>query len=167
MEGCYENLRDGGWESSLHKDWQIANAPSVHGQAAASASSSTTSAIAAPAATTSSQVCLLPPAPDRMKCNINAAFSTQRNIIEIGICLCDEGGVFVLAKNISFVSVYAVDIGEALGLHLALQWVSDLQLQKKKSYFLILVTFSFSIFMDKICWWKILQEPCWIKYILN
>jgi hypothetical protein len=36
--------------------------------------------------------------------------------------------VFILAKTISYVGVYSVDIGEALGLHLALQWMSDMQL---------------------------------------
>jgi len=36
--------------------------------------------------------------------------------------------VFVLAKTISFVGVYSVDIGEVLGLYHALQWVSDMQL---------------------------------------
>jgi len=63
-----------------------------------------------------------------MKCNIDVAFSSHRNRTGIGIYLQDEGGVFVLAKTISFVGVYSVDIGEALGLYHALQRVSDMQL---------------------------------------
>jgi hypothetical protein len=68
------------------------------------------------------------PAQGRMKCNIDAAFSDLRNRTGISICLRDEGGVFVLAKTISFYGVYSVDIGETLGLYHALQWVSDMQL---------------------------------------
>jgi len=63
-----------------------------------------------------------------MKCNIDAAFLNHHNRTGIGICIRDEGGVFVLAKTISFVGVYSVDIGEALGLYHPLQWVSDMQL---------------------------------------
>lgn len=63
-----------------------------------------------------------------MKCNIDVVFSTQRNHTDIGICLRDEGGTFVLARATSFGGVHPIDIGEALGLHLDLQWVSDLQL---------------------------------------
>lgn len=63
-----------------------------------------------------------------MKCNIDAAFSDLRNRTGIGICLRDESGVFVLAKTISFYGVNSIDIGEALGLYHALQWMSDMQL---------------------------------------
>lgn len=62
----------------------------------------------------------------RMKCNIDVMFPDLRNRIDIGICLRDEGGVFVLAKTISFVCVYPVDIGEALGFYHVLQWVIDM-----------------------------------------
>jgi len=68
------------------------------------------------------------PAQGHMKYNIDAAFSELRNRTGISICLRDEGGVFVLAKTISFVGVYSVDIGEALGLYHTLQWMSDMQL---------------------------------------
>jgi len=125
------------------EDWQLANAPSVNTQSAASTAVLTTAAAAhtKPAAasvvlTTAAAVHALPagaaavpvrwkaPAQGRMKCNIDAAFSDF--VIEpVSVCLRDEGGVFVMAKTISFVGVYSVDIGEALGLYHALQWVSD------------------------------------------
>jgi len=68
-------------------------------------------------------VCWQPPAQGRMKCYIDATFSNHRNRTDICICLRDEGGVFALAKTISFVGVYSVDIGEAFGLYHTLQWV--------------------------------------------
>lgn len=69
-----------------------------------------------------------PPEHGRMKCNVDVAFSRHRNKTGIGICIRDEGGVFVLARTISFIGVYPVDIGEALGLYHALQWASDMHL---------------------------------------
>ena len=63
-----------------------------------------------------------------MKCNVDATFSSHRNKTGIGICIRDEGGVFVLARTVSFIGVYPVDIGEALGLYHALQWASDIHL---------------------------------------
>lgn len=118
---------------SMIEDWHSANAPAAQGQNEASARSGTaadtaTAATAVYAAPVSARLKWQPPAPGRMKSNIDAAFSGQRNRTGIGICLRDEGGVFVLAKTISYIGVYSVDIGEALGLHLALQWVSDMQL---------------------------------------
>jgi len=42
--------------------------------------------------------------------------------------LCsDFDGTFVLAKAASFPCIYSVDVGEALGLHSAMQWLSDMQ----------------------------------------
>jgi len=52
-----------------------------------------------------------------MKCNIDATFSSHSNRTGIGICICDEGGVFVLARTNNFSAIYPVDIGEALGLY--------------------------------------------------
>lgn len=118
---------------SMIEDWHSANASAAQGQNEASASSGTAADTAAAAtvvyaATVPARLKWQPPAPGRMKSNIDAAFSGQRNRTGIGICLRDEGGVFVLAKTISYIGVYSVDIGETLGLHLALQWVSDMQL---------------------------------------
>ena len=132
---------------SMVEDWQLANAPFVNTQTTASTVvlTTTTSAHTQPAAvssvlTTAAVVHTLPASAAailvrwrihsqcRMKCNIDAMFSDLRNRTGIGICLCDKCGVFVLAKTISFVGVYSVDIGEALGLYHALQRVSDMQL---------------------------------------
>ena len=113
---------------SMIDDLKIANTPDVRGQNAASAGSEAAPVAAISTDTALEQVHWQPPAPGRLKCNIDVAFSAHRNRTGIGICLRDEGGVFVLAKTISYFGVYPVDTGEALGLHLALQWVSDMQL---------------------------------------
>jgi hypothetical protein len=69
-----------------------------------------------------------PPEHGRMKCNIDAALSIQRNKTGVSICIRDEDGVFVLDRTVTFIGVYLVDIGEALGLYHALQWASDMHL---------------------------------------
>jgi len=56
-----------------------------------------------------------------MKCNMDAALCT-----EIGLCIRDEEGTFILAKVISVFSVCYVHMGEALALFYALQWLSDM-----------------------------------------
>ena len=113
---------------SMTEEWKIANIPVVPDQTAVSAGSVTAAAAAVPAGSVSAQVRWQPPASGRLKCNIDAAFSAHRNRTGIGICLRDEEGVFVLAKTVSDDGVYPVDIGEALGLNIAVQWVSDMQL---------------------------------------
>jgi len=100
----------------------------VPGQTTVSVGSVTTTATAVPAGSVSTHVRWQPPASGRLKCNIDATFSAHRNRTGIGIRLRDEEGVFVLAKTVSYDGVYPVDIGEALGLNIALQWVSDMQL---------------------------------------
>jgi ribonuclease HI len=62
----------------------------------------------------------------RYKCNVDAAFSSTFNRTGIGICLCDEEGTFVLAKMVSFPCLHQVEVGEAMGLFEALQWLSDM-----------------------------------------
>jgi len=52
----------------------------------------------------------------RLKYNIDATFFTTLNRTCIGICFKDGDGAFVLAKTMSFVDVYLVDVGEALDL---------------------------------------------------
>jgi len=49
-----------------------------------------------------------PPEHGRMKCNVDAAFSSQRNKTGVGICIRDEDGVFVLARTVPFIGVYPV-----------------------------------------------------------
>ena len=69
-----------------------------------------------------------PPVAGRYKCNIDTAFSSHVNRIGIGICVRDAEGTFVLAKTMTYPCTVSVDVGEALGLHSAVQWLSDMQL---------------------------------------
>jgi ribonuclease HI len=63
----------------------------------------------------------------RYKCNIDADFSSHHNSTGIGVCVCDLEGIFVLAKTFTYPCTVSVDVGEALGLHATLQWLSDMQ----------------------------------------
>jgi len=45
-----------------------------------------------------------PPEHGRMKCNVDAAFSSQHNKTGISICIRDENGVFVLARTVTCIS---------------------------------------------------------------
>jgi len=67
------------------------------------------------------------PLSGRYKCNINDAFSSHLNRIGVGIFVRDSEGTFVLAKIVSYPCFYFVDVGEAFGLHSALQWPDDMQ----------------------------------------
>jgi ribonuclease HI len=58
---------------------------------------------------------------------IDATFSSHLYRTCIGICVRDSEGTFVLAKTIAYPCIVSVDVGEALGLHSALQWLSDMQ----------------------------------------
>jgi len=69
-----------------------------------------------------------PPATGRYKYNIDAAFSLRLNRTGIGICVRDVDDTFVLAKTISHPCTVSMEVGEALGLHSALQWLSDTQI---------------------------------------
>ena len=62
----------------------------------------------------------------RYKCNIEASFSDSLNMVGIGICIRDDQGDFVMAKTDCFSPLCDVDVGEVVGLHIALHWVSDL-----------------------------------------
>jgi len=101
-------------------NWQLANAPDV--LASRSNHQPTT-------ASTSQQhrITWQPPMAGRYKCNMDAAFSSHGNRTCIGICVCDVEGTFVLAKTMTYPCTVSVDVGEALGLHSALQWLSDMQ----------------------------------------
>jgi ribonuclease HI len=68
------------------------------------------------------------PLSGRVKCNIDASFSSVYNRIGIGICIRDEFGAYVLAKYEQFTPLCDVKIGEALGLLSALKWVHELNL---------------------------------------
>jgi len=119
------------------EDWQLANGGRTEGQSVQSVSNQNAdfdiSNTAATAVITTDAAAAgrndwQPPMLGRLKCNIDAAFSVPRNRTSIGICIRDEHGVFVLAKTVSFEGVYAVEVGEALGLFHALQWTSDMQM---------------------------------------
>ncbi|AES59299.1 hypothetical protein MTR_1g017840 [Medicago truncatula] len=67
------------------------------------------------------------PSRGRLKCNMDAGFSVATNRTDIGICVRDDDCTFVLAKTISLNVVHSVDVGEAMGLYHALEWLSNMQ----------------------------------------
>jgi len=64
----------------------------------------------------------------RYKCKIDAAFSSQFNRTSIGICVRDSDSTFFFAKTVIYPCMVSIDVAEALGLHSALQWLSDMQM---------------------------------------
>jgi len=48
-------------------------------------------------------------------------------MVGLGMCLRDDAGVFVLAKTEWFAPLCDTDVGEAVGLHIALDWISNQQ----------------------------------------
>jgi len=107
-------------------DWQLANTPEV--LASNSQHQPSLSLEGGPSTSVSPNVRKWqPPMPGRYKCNIDAAFSSSLNRTGIGICVHDSDGTFVLAKVVSLPCLVSVDVGEAFGLHSALQWLSDMQ----------------------------------------
>jgi len=67
--------------------------------------------------------------PGRLKCNEDASFSSSTDKVGVGMCIRDEEGCFIRAKTMWHTPLCSVDIGEALGLHHAIRWVHELQLQ--------------------------------------
>jgi len=112
----------------LITDWQITNSSTPERRTAAAAGPSTH--LSANTATTAvhevEQHVWQKPAPGRLKCNVDAAFSTNLHRTGIGVCIRDEEGAYVLAKMLSFPCVHQVAVGEAMGLFEALQWLSDM-----------------------------------------
>ena len=107
-------------------DWQLANASAARVSTASTTSSSIHNGgpLVSPLHTANRwQRPLL----GRYKCNIDAAFSNSLNRTGIGICIRDHNGSFVLAKTVLHPCFLPVDVGETLGLFLALQWLSDIQ----------------------------------------
>jgi ribonuclease HI len=68
------------------------------------------------------------PANGRVKCNIDASFSSHNNRVGIGVCIRDEKGAYVSAKLDQFSPICDVRVGEALGFLSALSWVHELNL---------------------------------------
>jgi hypothetical protein len=48
-------------------------------------------------------------------------------MIGLGMCLRDDACDFVLAKTDWFAPLCDTDVGEAVGLHTTLEWISDLE----------------------------------------
>jgi len=68
------------------------------------------------------------PSLGRYKCNVDASFSETLDIVGIGMFIRDAEGAFVLARTEWFSPTTDVDIGEAIGLLKAMEWVRDLHL---------------------------------------
>ena len=60
----------------------------------------------------SNQIRWQPPAHGRVKCNMDAAFSEQRNSTGIGLCVRDEECTFILAKVIPVSLICSDHMGE-------------------------------------------------------
>jgi len=105
--------------------WQLVNDPAVLATSLHSQNAMTTNT-GAPTPHPHTRISWQPPISGRYKCNIDAAFSSQHNRTGIGICVRGSEGAFVLAQSITHPCTVSVDVGEALGLHSALQWLSDM-----------------------------------------
>jgi len=64
----------------------------------------------------------------RYKCNVDASFFEALDIVGIGMCIRDAKRAFVLARTEWFSPITDVDIGEAIELLKAMEWVRDLHL---------------------------------------
>ncbi|PNX75553.1 DNA-directed RNA polymerase iii subunit rpc2-like protein, partial [Trifolium pratense] len=60
---------------------------------------------------------------------IDASFSAHRNRVGFGICIRDDECHFVLAKTMWSSPMCSVDLGEALGLYHALNWLHQAAMQ--------------------------------------
>jgi ribonuclease HI len=81
-----------------------------------------------PGQPTTTEIKLNKPANGRVKCNIDASFSSHNNRVGIGVCIRDEKGAYVSAKLDQFSPICDVRVGEALGFLSALSWVHELNL---------------------------------------
>jgi len=68
------------------------------------------------------------PSPGRFKCNVDASFPTTLNKVCFGPCIRDAEGNFVIARTAWTTPLLDVDMGEAMGLLAALQWVKVLNM---------------------------------------
>ncbi|CAJ2653208.1 unnamed protein product [Trifolium pratense] len=66
------------------------------------------------------------PQSGRYKCNVMPV--ENQNKVGIGMCIRDDQGCFVLARTEWISPILNVEIGEAIGLLKALNWVHELQL---------------------------------------
>jgi len=68
------------------------------------------------------------PSRGRFKCNIGATFLNEWNITDLGMCIRNEEGVFVLAKVIPLLVMHNIVVGKVVGLYHALEWLSDMRI---------------------------------------
>jgi len=68
------------------------------------------------------------PRSGRLKCNVDASFSTSSNKVGICMCFCDLAGNHVRSKTMWFSPLCLVNIGEARRLYHAIWWINELQL---------------------------------------
>ena len=64
----------------------------------------------------------------RYKCNVDRSFSNSSNKVGLGMCIRDSEGNRVHSETMWFTPMCSVDIGEALGLYHAIQWIHEVQL---------------------------------------
>jgi len=64
----------------------------------------------------------------RFKCNVDASFSTSLNRVGFRACIRDAKGNFVIARTAWATPLLDVDMGEAMGLLAAMQWVKELNM---------------------------------------
>jgi len=72
--------------------------------------------------------CWRKPRSGRLKCNVDASFSTSSNKVGIDMCIRDSEGNHVRSKTLWFSPLCPVDIGKALELDHAIRWINELQL---------------------------------------
>ena len=140
----WENVTDTGQviverAKQLLQNWNFANCTKQISGAAGTAVAPHTTAVmtdsAAAVMTDSAATVALPvqckwlkPHQGRLKCNVDASFSETLNCVGFGLCIRDEYGNFTKAKTLWSIPVCSSDVGEALGLYHAIQWVRELQL---------------------------------------
>ena len=107
-------------------DWELANAPDATASTAQNPSSSNLIG-GSSTSVLHHGIRWQHPLPGRYKCNIDAAFTNSLNRKGIGIYIRESDGSFVLARTEMHPCLLPADVGEALGLHSALQWLSDMQ----------------------------------------
>jgi len=68
------------------------------------------------------------PCQGRLKCNVDASFLESMNCAGYELCIRDEEGNFIKAKTLWSNPVCSSDVGEAMELYHAIQWIRELQL---------------------------------------
>lgn len=63
------------------------------------------------------------PSVERFKCNGYASFSTSLNKVGFRVCIQDAKGNYVIGRTACFTPLLDVEMGKAIGLLHAMQWV--------------------------------------------